>query len=186
VAPGADFFADITAGVRAARETRPRMGRFIHRFSDEQKDAILKARLVDRLRVPEIQRRARDGQLGVPAFEIGDYAYQVIKRGQADYEERNDDALAQSTADTLKAAHRANLKALRGLGDDADPGERARLAKHVAETWRAMGAAGAKPKPVRQKAEPVAVADGDDVLAGLLKNAKGPHKGGPSNGNGTG
>ena len=38
----------------------------------------------------------------------------------------------------LRSAHAMNLRALRALGEDADPTERTRLAQAVAATWRAM------------------------------------------------
>jgi hypothetical protein len=154
------------------------MGRFIKRYTDEQKDALLHAVLIDNVSVAEAVRRATRGELGVASFTFNlQYAYQVIKTGREDFEARNPEALGLATARELQRAHHANLRALRGLKEDADPGERARLAKHVAETWRAMGSGGAKPKRGERPSTntPKTESERDHVLERLLNHGHKPN-----------
>lgn len=152
--------------------------RFRLRYTQAQKDAILKAVLLDGLYVAEAIRRAARGELDVAAFTIGDYAYDIVKNGRDDFEGRNDEALEHGTREALKGAHRANLRALRALTDQADPAERARVAKAVAETQRAM-ASGSKPKPARGESTPQPETNGhgsqsqeNDTLTKLLELAQ--------------
>jgi hypothetical protein len=167
--------------------------RFTKRYTDEQKTAFLKAVLVDGLAVQEAMRRAADGRLGVPAFEGRGthWGYTLRNTYAAAFEAMNDEALAAATQRELRAAHLANLKALRELPADADPARRASAAKALRETQRAMEAPSARGVAPKRKAEPEPAKPEkpDGTLGELLAmagNAKGPRDGGPSNGAGEG
>lgn len=166
--------------------------RFTKRYSDEQKTAFLRAVLVEGMAVQEAMRRAADGRLGVPAFEGRGthWGYTLRNTYAAAFEAMNDEALAAATQRELRAAHLANLKALRELPADADPARRASAAKALRETQRAMEAPSARGvAPKRKTEQPAPVEKPDGTLGELLAmagNAKGPRDGGPSNGNGEG
>jgi hypothetical protein len=123
------------------------------RYNDAQIEAIMRAHLIDGHIVSEVWRMASRGELGVPAFEPDRrYIYQLIKHNRDAFEASNPDALRRSTEKALAKAHMANLRALQTLGTDADPAERARVAKAVADTLRTV--AGDNRSTTRTKREP--------------------------------
>jgi hypothetical protein len=111
------------------------------RFTDVQVQAIMRAHLIDGYIVSDVWRMAKAGELGLPAFEPDRrYIYQLIKNNRDQFEASNPEALAAATTKALAMAHKANLDALRNLPKTADPGERARLAKALADTQRTLTA----------------------------------------------
>jgi hypothetical protein len=114
----------------------------------------------------------------VPAFDPGRrYIYSLIKNNRDQFEASNPDALAASTTKALAMAHKANLDALRNLGADTDPAERARVAKAVADSARTLTAVAGKTKPTTTRDEPTSEAANetpkqDATLANLLGAAR--------------
>jgi hypothetical protein len=109
------------------------------RYNEAQVEAIMRAHIIDGHIVSEVWRMAERGELGVPAFKPDRrYMYQLIKNNRDAFEASNPEALAAATTKALAMAHKANLDALRNLGADTDPAERARLAKALAETARTL------------------------------------------------
>jgi transposase-like protein len=158
------------------------MARFVARYTDQQKDALLKAVLVDGLSIAEAARRAPHGRLGVDAFDVNrQYAYDLVKKGRDGYEERNPEALELATANELRRLHRLNLKRSRGLTEASDPDEIKRAAQALSATRSAMrGPGGSKPKVHEPAPAPETPAPrGDDVLTRLLGNKKSPAGAGP-------
>lgn len=149
--------------------------RYTTRYTDTQKDAIVKNVVLNGETVAESVRKASRGELGMAAFSLNlQYAYEVVNARREAFEGENDEVLRRVTAKALKQAHAANLKALRALHADADPAERARLAKAVSSTWQAMstlGKAPGRPKTEAPAQEPVAPQRGPDVLDSLLELA---------------
>lgn len=121
------------------------------RYTDKQIQAIMHAWLMDGKARADIVRLAATGELGdLPAFHIDErYIYQLTANNRDQFEAENPEALARTTYRDLAQAHRLNLQALRALAKtDADPTERSRVAKAVAETAKALNATN---KPTRIK-----------------------------------
>lgn len=138
-----------------AHNANTAQARHTTRLTQAQKDALLKAHLLDGVNVRECQRMARRGELDTPAFEIGDYAYDVIKHGRESFEERHPEALAKSTRAAIRRLHKRNLAKARALDGSTDPAENARVAKALAETYKAVQATEARPNAhAKAKAEP--------------------------------
>lgn len=151
--------------------------RFTRRYTDEQRMAILEAHLIRGLPAIECARRAMAGSLkdGLEPFgRTEKFAYDIIINGRDLFEAENPEALHRATQLALRDAHLANLRALREA-KNADPAERARLAKALAETDKARRQANTTPKatakreaastrePENNTPEPQS-----DVLTGLL------------------
>jgi hypothetical protein len=117
--------------------------RFTAHYSDEQKGAIMRAVLVEGMTVADAIRAGRAGQLGLPAFDIGRYAYQLVRLGRDQYEADHDSALHRSIDGELKALEIAALKHARATrarlkGDGSDsPDAIAKAARGLAETRKA-------------------------------------------------
>lgn len=129
--------------------------RFTAHFTDAQKEAVIRAVAVEGHTVADVIRKARAGELGLPAFDIGRYAYQLVRDGRERYEADHDDALHAGIDRELKAleiaalAHARAVRArLKGDGTDS-PDAIAKAAQGLSATRKArrdtQGAAG-KPK----------------------------------------
>lgn len=153
------------AGNQGARLTRT--------YTDQQRQAMLKAVLSDGMGIAEAERAAMNGLLGLPPFGRRRFGYPIIYNGRETYETKNEEALEAGTAKALKDAHLANLRALRALGEDADPAERARVAKALADTHRARGQVNPKGRSRKAEAPSEAPAKGEDVLGQLVQLAPG-------------
>lgn len=152
--------------------------RFTRIYTDEQREAFLRAILVDGMGVREAMRAAREGRLGIPAFTgRGEFwGYTLRDTHREKFEATNDDAIERGTREALRKAHLANLKALRELGDDADPAERSRLAKALAESDKARKTQKAAPARRREPDVPQNGSEApkaDGTLGELLKLAGG-------------
>lgn len=159
------------------------MARFIKRYTDQQKDALLKAVLVDGLTVAEATRRAPQGRLGIEPFTVNRlYAYDIVNGGREGYEERNPEALELATTHELRRLHRLNLKRSRGLNETSDPDEVKRVAMALAATQRALGPQGkptrARGESTTQPTEPTEKSESQsaDVLSQLLSHGETPRK----------
>jgi hypothetical protein len=125
--------------------TLARMARFIRKYSEAEKDALMKAVFVDGITVAEAVRRAPQGRLDVPAFTLNlQYAYDIVKTGRDGYEERNPEALELATANELRRLHRLNLKRSRGLTEASDPDEIKRAAQQAEGPRARAGARSAR------------------------------------------
>jgi hypothetical protein len=157
------------------------MARFIRKYSEAEKDALMKAVFVDGITVAEAVRRAPQGRLDVPAFTLNlQYAYDIVKTGRDGYEERNPEALELATANELRRLHRLNLKRSRGLTEASDPDEIKRAAQALSATRSAMrGPGGSKPRAHGEnQTNPTAPTEkpsqSEDVLSRLLREDKAP------------
>jgi hypothetical protein len=114
------------------------------RYTTTQKDALLHAVLVNGHTGADAVRMAREGRLGIPAFEVDrHYVYTILRKGREGYEARNDDALEAAAEAELKAnlqaavAHnRALLAKLKRDGSD-DPEALARSSQALSAVKRA-------------------------------------------------
>ena len=145
-------------------------------YTDPQRQAMLKAHLVDGMSIADAERAAMAGRLGLPPFGRRRFGYNIIREGRETFEAKNDEALEAGTAKALRDAQLANLKALRGLPVDADPEKRARLAKALADAQRARGPvvsrAKAKAKAGAVEAETPRTPQPPDVLGELVNLAR--------------
>lgn len=136
-----------------ARKATTGPARFTRRFTDAQKDALLRAHLVGGHTVGEVIGMANAGQLDVPAFEIGAYAYDIIRDGREGYEERNDDALTLAVATELRLAENDALGHIRAIRrsfkrGESDPDALTKATKALSAIRRARReAAIGQPKP---------------------------------------
>lgn len=149
------------------------------RYTEQQIQALMHSMLIAGHTPAQTVRLAAAGQLGIPAFQVdGRYIYQLRDNNRDTFEAENPEALAKATQQALIKAHKLNLDALRTLANDADPAERTRLAKSVADTQRLL----ATPKQ-RETREPQqhdapkqgaseAVKQDDNTLSSLLTLAK--------------
>lgn len=135
--------------------------RHTNQYSEDQKTAILQAMVVDRHTGAMTAQMAAAGQLGVPAFEIKNmrYLYQLVKRRREGFENVNEDAMANSTRAELKRLHALNLARARKLDGQTDVAENARVAKALAETYKALNTQETK----REKPKAVAPTEQSDT-----------------------
>jgi hypothetical protein len=159
--------------------------RFTKRYTAQHKDAILQAVLMDGHSVQEAIRRARAGQLGIPAFEIGNYAYDIVRDGREAYEARNDTALDHAIDEALRADAVAALKHDRALrarfkqDGTADPEALKRSAVAMAGIKKARREATTRDKTTRGAATTMAQSQTEaftptsaNVIHQLLENAQ--------------
>jgi hypothetical protein len=154
--------------------------RYTKRYADSEKQAFLRAVLVDQMTVSEAVRAGAAGELGVPAFELNRiYGYQLIKRHRDEYEIEHGDAMALAidTAMTRLASKTLRL-ARETLKDDKATVNETRSAMLALKTAReglskAKPAAQAAPEP-----KPTLETDKPDVIGRLLdqttNGARGP------------
>lgn len=128
--------------------------------------------------VADTIRMAKAGELGMPAFDIGRYAYQLVRLGREQYEAGNEDALAHALEAELKALEiaavqhsRAIRKRLKGDGSD-NPEAIAKAAQSLSATKKARREAqnahkATKPKPAAGY-NPPTERPKDDPLTNLL------------------
>lgn len=115
--------------------------RHSNRFSQAQKNAILKAVLIDQMTPAQAWRAAKAGQLGLPAFDTGQrHVYTIVRRGREAFEAENGQALANTTHDALIRLHRLALNHALALDDESDLAEIAKAAKTLSETEKALNA----------------------------------------------
>jgi hypothetical protein len=159
--------------------------RFTNRFTQAQKDALLRAVLIDGHTVKAARDMARAGQLGVPAFEIGVYAYDVIKSGRDQFEQSNETALDLAIDAELKRtaaaalAHNRSLLASFKRDGTSDPDALRRSAQTLSAIKRARreaanprAATKPKPAPVNTAGETEAyTVEPVNVVADLLAKA---------------
>lgn len=133
--------------------------RFTRRLTDKQRDAILRAVLIDGHSVAETIRMANDGRLGVPAFKLGTYAYDIVRDGRETFEASNEEALSRAIELEMRGAETdalANVRAIRKALKRDGTGDTDQLRRHVANLAgirKARREAGALPKP-GQKTKP--------------------------------
>lgn len=155
--------------------------RLTRHYTDRQRDALLKAVLVDGISQREAERRAIDGTLepGLAPFGRPRFIYSLIRRGRADFEAGNDEALDFGHASELRRLYLLALAKSRQLDTSADVAEIARHAKAVGEAHKALRAHATTPKtkPKPQASAREATNHGaepqqaEDVLAGLVSIA---------------
>ena len=133
--------------------------------------------LVEGHTVADTIRRANAGQLGMPAFDIGRYAYQLVRDGRDQYEAEHEDALHRGIDDELKALEIAALSHARAIrrrfkGDGSDsPEALAKAAQALSATKKARRDANTAKNAAKPKATPVqtgANTKAADVLGDLL------------------
>lgn len=109
-----------------AQTAKTNSSRFTTTYTQEQKDALLSAVILRGMAVTDAMQKAGTGELGVPAFKIGRYAYDIIRDGRESFEARNDEALEAALQAELRydamaalAHNRALQKAFKrdGTGD---------------------------------------------------------------------
>jgi hypothetical protein len=130
--------------------------RFTMHFTEAQKTAILRSVLVDGRSVAETIRMAKTGRLGMPAFDIGRYAYQLVRKNRESFEAREPEALTAAIDHELKQAELdilANLRAIRRPfkrdgTDNVEALKRAALA--LSALRKARREAQPQPKPSRE------------------------------------
>lgn len=153
--------------------------RFTKRYSDAEKDALMRAVLVDGVIVAEAVRRAPQGRLGVPAFHLDlQYAYQLVKNGRERFESANPDALRGAIDQHLIKLAAKALKQARALEaqDVADPDQIRVAIRSLKEAKTGLQAPAKAPMSPRPVQEPdVDEKPSEDVLGRLLGNGKGPH-----------
>lgn len=153
--------------------------RLTRTYTDEQRQAVLEAHLVEGLSMAETERRAIAGTLRPDLGPFGRprFIYTVISKGRERYEAENETALDSGAGAELRRLTRLALAKARELGPDSDPAEIARRAKALADTHRALRGAGTKPKarasdrePENHDAEPATPEQ--NTLTSLLTAAK--------------
>jgi hypothetical protein len=91
--------------------------RHTRRYTDTQKHALLHAVLVGGHTGAEAVRMAREGRLGLPAFEVDrHYVYSIIRHGREGFENRDDGALQAGILAEIRASETdalANVRAIR-------------------------------------------------------------------------
>lgn len=153
--------------------------RFTTAYTQEQRDALLRAVIIDGHTVRNAIDMANTGQLGVPAFGIGRYAYDLVRDGREAFEARNDDALESALTAELKhnaiaalANNRALRRQLKADGrDDVDALRRNAQAIAAIQKARRDTEPRAKAKPAPVQTNPTTDAPEPktaDVLQGLL------------------
>jgi len=162
--------------------------RFTAHFTDAQKEAIMRSALVEGRTVADTIRAAKAGELGMPAFDIGRYAYQLVRDGRDRYEGQNDEALHRSIDDELHALEIAALSHARAIrrrlkGDGTDnPDSIAKAAQGLSATRKARREANSAQKGAKPKATPgynqPPERPKDDPLTNLLAMAEGAPKSG--------
>lgn len=120
--------------------------RFTKRLSDHQKDVAIKAVVIDGKSVREVQRLARTGQLGIPAFELTDSIYKDIRDRRAEYEARDEVKRDQVIDDELARTVALAIENSRRITKDSTPEALARNAKTLASVKRSAREAGAHAK----------------------------------------
>jgi hypothetical protein len=150
--------------------------RFTNRFTQAQKDALLRAVLIDGHTVKAARDLARAGQLTVPAFDIGTYAYDVIKQGRDSFEQSNETALDLAIDAELKKTAAAALAHNRGLlatfkrDGTSDPDALRRSAQTLSAIKRARREA-ANPRAVtKPRGATVQTSEPDDAYTGNQPN----------------
>jgi hypothetical protein len=152
--------------------------RFTMHFTEAQKTAILRSVLVDGRSVAETIRMAKTGRLGMPAFDIGRYAYQLVRKNRESFEAREPEALTAAIDHELKGAELdilANLRAIRRPfkrdgTDNVEALKRAALALSALRKARREAQTTTKTKP-RAEANPSAEPNASvntDVIGTLL------------------
>jgi hypothetical protein len=151
--------------------------RFTSTYTQAQKDAVLRSVLVHGRSVAATITLAGQGKLDVPAFDVGRYAYEIVKRGRDAYELEHEDALKAGGDDELRLAENAAVAHMRvirhGLKRDGTDNldHMAKAAQNLAQIRKARREAnpGQKPpKPATQGAEPVNTPETADVLQRLV------------------
>jgi hypothetical protein len=155
--------------------------RFTQRFTETQKNALLRAVLADGHTVAQARKMARAGQLDAPAFDIGTYAYKLIAAGRDQFEANNEDALNRALADELKGAELDGLATIRAIrhtfkrDGTGDTTLLAKAARDLAQIRKARKDASVQTARPRAKAaaytgeaEPVNTANQPNVVADLL------------------
>jgi hypothetical protein len=181
------------SSVRRDGDTSEAMSQHTRRYSERQRDAVLRAVLVDGLSVAEAHRHAVAGELpGVPAFALTyRSAVAIVAKGRDsfDAQQLQDPAEAHAALDDDALAiagrtHQAVTILRRGdkLPDGLDLVALKKAADAVAATRRALPPRRA-PKttePADQDAPPT---QGDDVLARMLRgDFSGPNEANGTNG----
>lgn len=155
--------------------------RFTRRLDQHQRDAILRSVLVDGRTVAETIRLANIGQLGIPAFDIGVYAYDIVRKYRDTFEERDEDALEAAIQRELKAAELDALAHIRAVrrsfkrDEASNPEALRRATQALAAIKKARRDAGATKHPAKPKPAPVQTTQPDasaGTIETLLKAAK--------------
>lgn len=157
--------------------------RFTRHFTKEQKDALMRAVCVDGHSIAQARRMARNGELGMPAFTIGTYAYKYIREHRETFERQDDQALNRAIKDELRHAEVDALNELREVRRKAktdgkrDVNALARASKALAVIRQArrqadvISRAPAEIKDTRDTNGSNQTPSAGDVLATLLETA---------------
>lgn len=129
--------------------------RFTRTYNQAQKQALLKAVLIDGHTVADARRMAQTGQLGVPAFNLSTAAYSMVRDGREAFETTNETALARAIEREMHGAELdalAHIRATRqAFNRDAlanpEPLRRATLALAAIKKARRDTATRVKPQP---------------------------------------
>lgn len=158
--------------------------RFTRRWTNEQIDAYLEAVLLEGQDQAAAMRAAMAGTLKTGLAPFGHlskrgklvFGYDIVKRHSDAFVDRNPRADAIDTEALLRKAHQANKRALRDLATDADPAERVRLMKAVAEGEKTLPRTHGEPKPKASPREPEKHgAEPDGTLGELVALANTTH-----------
>lgn len=173
-----DHVATITP---MAKSSNSGAARFTTRYTDDQKQAILRAVLIDGHTVAQAIVMAGVGELGVPAFAIGVYAYDVVKKGRDAFEAEHDDALTAAIEHELKGAEIDALATIRAIRKGFKPGlanditrlamatrDLAAIRKARTDTLKAKREPQQHAKPQSSTSEAVSTTPRDTTLTNLL------------------
>jgi hypothetical protein len=154
--------------------------RFTTRYTEAQKQAILHAVLIGQMTVAQAIEAAKAGELGVPAFHIGAYAYDIVKKGRDQFEAQHDDALTLAVEAELRGAELDALATIRAIrrtfkrGEANDTTRLAQATRDLAQIRKAHKDTLVQTTP-RAKAAPVQTNEpqraNDDTLTTLLNHA---------------
>lgn len=130
-----------------------RSARLTKTYTDQQRQAVLHAHLVEGLSIAETERLAMAGKLGdgLEPFGRPRFGYSIVSHGRETYEAQNPDALDSGSNAELKRLTRLALAKARELDSTSDVAEIARRAKALAETHRALRGAETKQRATKRE-----------------------------------
>lgn len=156
---------------------------FATKFTDAQKEACIKAVIVDGLKARDVAAKAAAGELpGVGKFEITINYVNVLARaarGNYNPEQLADHRVARETVDLaqariltwlLREVDRYEVQARAGKVDIT---RGARLTRALGDWYRAVGKPEPKPKPGREDPNPPDSNTAEQMIAALLERANG-------------
>lgn len=147
--------------------------RFTKRYTDAEKQAILRSVIVERQSVVQTVRKAAAGELGVPAFDLNKtYAYEIVKREREAYEAQNTDALATGIDEAISRLAAKTLRMARTLERMAEPNpDEVRRTVQALKTARAALREPNAPKNDAPTLVQTNATQAPNVIETLLRNA---------------